>query len=143
MQSFEQIQSFYKSLVDNFSILSIDQKPKYDIEELIIAGTPTSSELYIGILHRLVNKYPQLINTVEKKKELYDVLYPFALNHVKDYYNDYLFDHKESKFDITEFFNSIWMYQKTESYEYYVGNDCYILHGVKDMQLRKLLNQLK
>ena len=69
MQSFEQIQSFYKSLVENFSILSIDQKPKQDVEELIITGTPTSSELYIGILHRLVNKYPQLINTVEKKKE--------------------------------------------------------------------------
>ena len=143
MQSFEQIQSFYKSLVENFSILSIDQKPKQDVEELIITGTPTSSELYIGILHRLVNKYPQLINTVEKKKELYDVLYPFALNHIKDAYNDYQFDHKESKLDITEFFNSIWMYQKTELCEYYLGNGGYILDGIKDMQLRKLLNQLK
>jgi hypothetical protein len=140
MQSFEQIQSFYKSLLANFNILIVDKTINQDEELSIIRGTPTNSELYIGMLHRLINEYPQLIDTDENKKELYDLLYPYTVSFVNDNYRDYLIDNPESNID--EFLNE-WIFEEIDPSEYYVGNDGYDLCGIQSLHLKSLLEKLK
>lgn len=142
MQSFEQIQSYYKSLLANFNILIVDKTIEQDEELTIITGTPTNSELYIGMLHHLINEYPQLIDTDENKKELYDLLYPYTVSFVNDNYRDYLYDNPESKLNIDEFLNQ-WIFEEIDPSEYYVGNDGYDLHGIKRLHLKSLLEKLK
>lgn len=142
MQSFEQIQSYYKSLLANFNILIVDKTIKQQKELSIIRGTPTNSELYIGMLHHLINEYPQLIDTDENKKELYDLLYPYTVSFVNDNYRDYLYDNPESKLNIDEFLNQ-WIFEEIDPSEYYVGNDGYDLHGIKRLHLKSLLEKLK
>jgi hypothetical protein len=142
MQSFEQIQSYYKSLLVNFNILIVDKSIKQDKEFSIIRGTPSKSELYIGMLHHLINEYPQLIDTDENKKELYDLLYPYTVSFVNDNYRDYLYDNPESKLNINEFLNQ-WIFEEIDPSEYYVGNDGYDLHGIKRLHLKSLLEKLK
>jgi hypothetical protein len=142
MQSFEQIQSYYKSLLANFNILIVDKTIDQNEEFSIITGTPTNSELYIGMLHHLINEYPQLIDTDENKKELYDLLYPYTVSFVNDNYRDYLYDNPESKLNIDEFLNQ-WIFEEIDPSEYYVGNDGYDLHGIKRLHLKSLLEKLK
>ena len=140
MQSFEQIQSFYKSLLANFNILIVDKTIDQDEELSIIRGTPTNSELYIGMLHHLINEYPQLIDTDENKKELYDLLYPYTLSVINGDYEEYLIDNPESNID--EFLNE-WIFEEIESSEYYVGNDGYDLCGIQSLHLKSLLEKVK
>jgi hypothetical protein len=143
MQSFEQIQSYYKSLLANFNILIVDKTIDQNEEFSIIRGTPDNSELYIGMLHHLINEYPQLIDTDENKKELYDLLYTYTLSVVNDnVYSDYLHDNPESKLNIDEILNE-WIFEEIDPSEYYVGNDGYDLHGIKRLHLKSLLEKLK
>ncbi len=143
MQSFEQIQSYYKSLLANFNILVVDKTIKQQKELSIIRGTPSNSELYIGMLHHLINEYPQLIDTDENKKELYDLLYTYTLSVVNDnVYSDYLHDNPESKLNIDEILNE-WIFEEIDPSEYYVGNDGYDLYGIKRLHLKSLLEKLK
>jgi hypothetical protein len=142
MQSFEQIHSYYKSLLANFNILIVDKTIKQDGELSIIRGTPSNSKLYIGMLHRLITEYPQLIDTIEKKKELYDLLYPYTLSFVNDNYGDYLCDNPKSKLNIDEFLNQ-WIFEEIDPSEYYGGNDGYDLYGIQCLHLKSLLQKLK
>ena len=144
MQSFEQIQSYYKSLLGNFNILIVnktikkDKTIKQDKEFSIISGTPSNSELYIGMLYRLITEYPQLIDTIEKKKELYDLLYPYTLSVINGYYEEYLIDNPESNID--EFLNE-WIFEDEPS-QFHMGGDSYDLCGIQSLHIKGLLKEL-
>ncbi len=140
MQSFEQIQSYYKSLLANFNILIVDKTIEQDEELTIITGTPTNSELYIGMLHRLITEYPQLIDTIEKKKELYDLLYPYTLSVINGYYEEYLVDNPESKLNIDEFLNE-WIFEDEPS-QFHISGYSYDLCGIQSLHIKSLLKEL-
>jgi len=107
--------------------------------QLQVPGTPSSSEIYINMLYRLILDNPNLIETKESKKAFYDVLMKFARVLLSDYYNDSFSDKYTKSLD--EFILQDWINETDNHDEYYVENGAYILYGEMLCQIKEMLKK--
>jgi hypothetical protein len=109
--------------------------------QLQVPGTPSSSEIYINMLYRLILDNPNLIETKESKKAFYDVLMKFARVLLNDYYND-RFSNNNNKYtkSLDEFILQDWI-NENDNDDYHVGIGAYILYGVMLCQIKEMLKK--
>ncbi len=109
--------------------------------QLQVPGTPSSSEIYINMLYRLILDNPNLIETKESKKAFYDVLMKFARVLLSDYYND-RFSNNNNKYtkSLDEFILQDWI-NENDNDDYHVGIGAYILYGVMLCQIKEMLKK--
>ncbi len=115
--------------------------------QLQVPGTPSSSEIYINMLYRLILDNPNLIETKESKKAFYDVLMKFARVLLSDYYNDRFSNNNNDSFNnnkytksLDEFILQDWI-NENDNDDYHVGIGAYILYGVMLCQIKEMLKK--
>lgn len=108
--------------------------------QLQVPGTPSSSEIYINMLYRLILDNPNLIETKESKKAFYDVLMKFARVLLSDYYNDRFSNNNKYTKSLDEFILQDWI-NENDNDDYHVGIGAYILYGVMLCQIKEMLKK--
>ncbi len=103
-----------------------------------VPGTPSSSELFVNMLYRLILDNPNLIETKESKEAFNDLLMKIARILLSDYYNDYVSDKYTKSLD--EFILQDWINENDD--DYYVGNGAYILYGVMLCQIKDMIKKI-
>jgi hypothetical protein len=132
----------YNTLIDHFKLFVNNDDRFFDVK-YVIDGTPQFSELYIGMIYRLISKYPELIESQESKEKLYNIIINYARVFAEPYFSDYKCDHKDYNKSIDEFINDIWYEENGCSFEVGESNGGWNLSSHKCYQVKEILKMLK
>ena len=139
MSNIENIENLYKSI-----LLSLND---FDIKEESECNLNTFNSV-ISLLFNLINKHNHLIHIKVDDKLLCDYLFPVVKIFCQQSYSDWIAigiqslgtDIKDT-FTIDLYILKVWIKKQNDFKDYYYTNDAYEMHGIIEIQLRRLLLQ--